>query len=138
MHARTCNECLDMLRYDVHLVTSVGFHISMCCFACFLFFSGKIQSVLAYLSSSGLLNMQLEWNGRVGFTQSNCSGSGGQGNLEELKESRRNGTSLGSERFLLASCQKEVPQHSTALQKLYHALVGGLHARNAALKTDSF
>lgn len=57
-----------------------------------LFFSGKIQSVLAYLSSSGLLNMQLEWNGRVGFAQSNCSGSGGQGNLEELKQSRRNGT----------------------------------------------
>lgn len=103
MHARTCNECVDILRYDAHLVTSVGFHISVCfshqlcrhvlfCVFFFVFFSGKIQSVLAYLSSSGLLNMQLEWNGRVGFAQSNCSGSGGQGNLEELKQSRRNGT----------------------------------------------
>ena len=106
----------------------------------FMFFRGKILSVLTYLPSSSfsasLLNRQQAWNGSVGFTRSNCSGSGGQGNLEELKLSRRNGTwplrLAVRDSFWLPV--KKSSFSAAQLQKLYHALVGELHARRAALE----
>lgn len=108
---------------------------------CFVFFRGKNQSVLTSLSSSSfsasVLNMQQAWNVRVGFTRSNCSGSGGQGNLEELKLSRRNGTwplrLAVRDSFWLSV--KTSAFGAAQLQKLYHTLVGELHARRAALET---
>ena len=112
---------------------------------CFVFSRGKILSVPTSLSSSSfssssfsasVLNMQQAWNVRVGFTRSNCSGSGGQGNLEELKLSRRNGT------WPLRLAVRDsfwLPVKTSAfgaaqIQKLYHTLVGELHARRAALE----
>lgn len=65
-----------------------------------------------------MLNMQ---NASVGFIRSNCSRSGGQGNLEELKLSRRNETWP----LCLAVC--ELPTGSLSKRwssaKLYHTLV---------------
>lgn len=55
-------------------------------------------------------------------------------NLEELDEQKEenSASSLGSEKFLLASSQIEVP--SAKLQKLAHVVVTPLHARNSAMK----
>lgn len=81
---------------------------------CFVYFLGV--KFRLYLSSSSSLNTQQEWNGSVGFKQSNCSGSGGRGKFggAEAEQKEWNLASLlGRERFLLASFQKEVPQHSS-------------------------
>lgn len=80
--------------------------------------------------------MQQVWNGSAGFTQSNCSGSRGQGNLEELKHRRSNGTwplhLAVRDSFWLPVKKKSLS--AVQLQKLYHTLVGGLHAKNVVLK----
>lgn len=81
----------------------------------------------------------MEWSGRVRTVKLQwVRRSGKFGGAEAEQKEWNLASSLGSERFLLASCQKEVPQRGTALQKLYHALVGGLLAMCTALKTDSF
>ncbi len=117
-------------------------HVLLCMFVCF---RGKILSVPSYFwsssSSASMLNMQQAWNGSVGFTRSNCSGSGGQGNLEELKLSRRSGTwplrLAVRDSFWLPV--KKSSFSAAQLQKLYHALDGEFHAEccTGNMKTDS-
>lgn len=66
--------------------------------------------------------LQLEFAGdaagaKAGLARWNCSGSGGHGSSEELKRRKKRwnlASSLGSERFLLARSQKEVPRHGAA------------------------
>lgn len=75
--------------------------------------------------------MQQAWNGSAGCTRSDCSGSGGQGNLEELKLSRRNETwpprLAVRDSFWLPI--KKSSFRGEQLQKLYHAAAAELHAR---------
>lgn len=54
------------------------------------------------------------------------------GRAEDEQKEENSASSLGSERFLLAFSQTEVP--SAKLQKLAHAVVTPLHARNSAMK----
>lgn len=76
-----------------------------------------------------MLNMQQAWNVSARFMRSDCSGSGGQGNVEELKLSRRNGTwplRLAVRDSFWLSVKKSAFS-AAGLQKLYHTLAGELH-----------
>lgn len=109
----------------------------MYCYAlvlfCVFFFGAKILLCLHPSCSSfptSVLIMQQAWNASVGFMRSDCSGSGGQGNLEELKLSRRNETwplRLAVRDSFWLSVKKSA-FGAAQLQKLYHALVAELHA----------
>lgn len=57
------------------------------------------------------------------------------GGAEDEQKEENSASSLGSERFLLASSQIEVPP--AKLQKLAHVVVTPLCARNSALKNES-
>lgn len=77
---------------------------------------------------ASMLNMQQAWNLSAGFARLNCSGSGGQGNVDELKLSRRNGN-LPLRLAVRDSFWRFVKKSAfSAAHKLYHA-VGELHAR---------
>lgn len=113
-------------------------HVLFCALACLW---GKVSSMLTSISSSSLSasmpNMQQARNVSVGLTRSNCSGSGGQGNLQEPRLSRRNGTwplHLAVRNTFWLSV-KMLAFSAALLQKLYHAFVGELHAKSTSLET---
>lgn len=89
--------------------------------------------MLTYLSSSSFLGLLLNKRqaeiGSRGFTRSNCSGSGGQGNFEELKPSRRNGTwpLCLAVRDSFWPPVKKSSFSAAQLQNLYHVVVPELH-----------
>lgn len=74
------------------------------------------------------LNMQQEWSGPCLQVRR----SGKFGGADEEQKEENSASWLGSERFLLASSQKEVPL--AKLQKLAHIVVTHLYTRNSVLE----